>query len=561
MKKILFPLLVGFVCVVLTCFPLLRKDFFVPHDFTHAARIAEMNRSLLSGEFPVRWSANFGFGYGMPLFNFYAPLPYYLAQIPYLITGDAIVSIKVLLVFSSALSFFAMYILGKKLWGENGGLLSAVVYSFATYRALDIYVRGDIGELFAMGFLPLAIYGLLIISKNRWKGVLLASVSLAATLLSHNLSGMISLAILLSVGVVVSWMDKKRGTTLSVFGSLALGVALSAFYTLPAFFEKNLTRVEQTITTGYFDYHNHFVALRQFIFGKWGYGGSILGLEDGMSFALGWIPITLLSLSIVFVVLYRKKVASSSMQLGILLFFLFAGSLFMASNRSTVIWDQVGLLKFMQFPWRFLEFSHLFLAVLCGAVGLGFEKKKSAFVTFLFGVLVLFSFTQISYFSPEKFVEGDKLLSYYSTDPAFIRETMSKTLNDYLPPAIHDDAFPTPINERIHMENGDGNLKILKDTPTKIMGEIACGDSCAFNINIFEFPQWTLTLNGDPVVLPGGNPFPISSFSVPSGNYRFSVQLEDTPIRKVGNVTSLLGVAVTAILIFRIYDRRTHRSR
>jgi hypothetical protein len=40
----------------------------------------EMERSLQRFEFPVRWSANFGFGYGMPLFNFYAPLPYYLGQ-------------------------------------------------------------------------------------------------------------------------------------------------------------------------------------------------------------------------------------------------------------------------------------------------------------------------------------------------------------------------------------------------------------------------------------------------------------------------------------------------
>jgi hypothetical protein len=552
MKKFLFPLLVGVICVFLTSMPLLHRGFYVPHDFTHAARIAEMNRSLLSGEFPVRWSQNFGFGYGMPLFNFYAPLPYYIAQIPYTLTHDAVLSIKFLLILSATLSFVGMYILGKKVWGEDGGLVSAVVFSFASYRALDMYVRGDIGELFAISFLPFALYGLLLFRENAWKGTVLAGIFLCLTLLSHNLSGMIAVAMFGVIGLHMMLTDRRKETTLAVFGSLVLGIALSAFYILPAFFEKNLTRVEQTITTGYFDYHNHFVALRQFLFGTWGYGGSIPGLEDGISFTLGWVPLVLFILGLIAMWLQRKKYKHLPVGFWVWSLLFFMGTLFMASNKSVWIWDRVQLLKFMQFPWRFLEFSHLFLAILAGAVGTWVHQKREIVPLLLAGLIGLFSLTQLSYFKPEKYVEGGDLQATYSTDPLFIRETMSKTLNDYLPPVIHDDALPTPITERLHIEHGDGVLTVLKDTPTKISGKISCNSGCAITVNIFEFPLWTLTLNGDPVVLPGGNPFPISYFSVSSGTYDFSVQLRDTPIRILANLTSL-GAWALVLMIYAKY--------
>ena len=62
---------------------LLQSGFFYVHDFPIAARVAEMAGAISSGHFPVRWSANFGYGFGMPLFNFYAPLPYIVGALFY----------------------------------------------------------------------------------------------------------------------------------------------------------------------------------------------------------------------------------------------------------------------------------------------------------------------------------------------------------------------------------------------------------------------------------------------------------------------------------------------
>src|SRR5258708_5005319 len=58
--------IVGVLAVLITMRSLFSSSFFRTHDFTHAARLVEMRTSFASGEFRVRWSRNFGFGYGMP---------------------------------------------------------------------------------------------------------------------------------------------------------------------------------------------------------------------------------------------------------------------------------------------------------------------------------------------------------------------------------------------------------------------------------------------------------------------------------------------------------------
>src|SRR3989344_8538266 len=58
--------------------PVFIKGYFPVHDDTQPARVLVMSEQLRKGIFPVRLVDRLGYGYGYPLFNFYAPLPYYL---------------------------------------------------------------------------------------------------------------------------------------------------------------------------------------------------------------------------------------------------------------------------------------------------------------------------------------------------------------------------------------------------------------------------------------------------------------------------------------------------
>ncbi|GAG35601.1 unnamed protein product, partial [marine sediment metagenome] len=45
----------------------------------HVYRAAELGHALRAGAFYPRWAPDFYYGYGYPIFNYYAPLTYYLA--------------------------------------------------------------------------------------------------------------------------------------------------------------------------------------------------------------------------------------------------------------------------------------------------------------------------------------------------------------------------------------------------------------------------------------------------------------------------------------------------
>ncbi|HSW89834.1 MAG TPA: 6-pyruvoyl-tetrahydropterin synthase-related protein [Patescibacteria group bacterium] len=562
LKKYIFGILFFVSCagvILVTCGWLFNSGFYRPHDYTHAARIAEMARSLSDGEFPVRWSQNFGFGYGMPLFNFYAPLPYYLGAVFYLLGVTPIISIKLLLLIATVIGFTAMFWLAKELWGKYGGLVSAIFFSLATYRALDMYVRADIGEIFAMSLLPLLFLGVIKVWGKKPSGWLLVTATLFGVLLSHNLTGMLSVGFvaLFVVFLICAEVFRKKKVrirkTLVIISAGVFGILLSAFYVLPAFFEKQFTRVDQTIISGYFDFHNHFVALRQFLFGTWGYGGSQPGLSDGISFALGLSLLAIVLIGFIALLLYGSK-TQKMFGLGItVLAFL---SLFLTTDKSVFIWEHIQLFKYLQFPWRFLLFSHIFLSLLAGSSVLLINKFKwSGIVIVLLIGWSIYTGTKI--FVPEKLLYGSDLDQYYSVSPDFIRQNLSRFLNDYIPPAVIGDHFPKVAALRLVPTDATTQVQIVSNQSSYVSAKLSGPEASKILINVFQFPGWKAKIDGFEVPLEKSFGFPVYEVTVPEGNHLLEVKMENSLIRTLGNGISAVSLLVFLLLVIS----RSRKSR
>jgi len=119
-----------------------------------AMRLYEIDKCIRDGQIPCRWVPDMGYGYGYPQFNYYAPLPYYIMEVFHLVGFGFLDSVKAGMVLSILVSAWGMYSLAKFLWGRVGGFISSRLYIYAPYRATDFYVRGAVGELWAMAFLP-----------------------------------------------------------------------------------------------------------------------------------------------------------------------------------------------------------------------------------------------------------------------------------------------------------------------------------------------------------------------------------------------------------------------
>jgi hypothetical protein len=547
---------------LLTMGAILRPDFFKPHDFTHVTRIVEMSRSLAAGEFPVRWSRNFGFGYGMPLFNFYAPLPYYLAQIPYALMVGGVNSVKMLYLLNAVLSFIGMYLLASELWGKKGGLLSSIVFSFSTYRALDLYVRGALGEVMAMSILPFTLYGAVLMARGKKHGAFVVILSSAALLLSHNLIGMLGVGCIAAFGVLaiaIESFSSKIGWKkivvrfFSFTGALIGGGLLSAFYTIPGFIEKSATRVEATITTGYFDFHNHLLLVRQLFLGKWGYGGSAPYPYGGMSFALGVFSIALLVLAVLVVMMRSKR--KEKMYAAVCVVLLIATT-FMTLNKSVQIWEMIPTLKYIQFPWRFLTFTDIFLSLLAGC-SVWIVRLRKEFFVIPFILTIGMIVRQAPLFTPEKFLTPEQMSEEYYEDPMRIRSTMSKTLNDYLPPSVMDNALPSPVNERLSMTTQGSKVEMLSDASASFKAKVYCPKDCRFVANIFQFPRWRAWVDGtivgtytDQQDLISDKHLPIYEVMIPKGEHIIEMQLINTVYRWIGNTLSLSTLVILTLVFF-----------
>src|SRR3970040_2041765 len=101
-------LLAVLLIALIAALPLVTRPSLPRHTDLelHVFRAAEFERLLAERPFEYpRWAPNFYYGYGYPIFNYYAPLTYYaaggMALAPFL---DAVGAMKIVLVLTFALA-------------------------------------------------------------------------------------------------------------------------------------------------------------------------------------------------------------------------------------------------------------------------------------------------------------------------------------------------------------------------------------------------------------------------------------------------------------------------
>src|SRR5260221_2248400 len=112
----------------------------------------------MSGVLYPRWLPELVLGYGYPVFNFYGPAAFFLAELLYRLG---------LGYYQSMMGTFSLLLIvggyGMCLWARDvldfapqpwAALVAAVAYIYAPYLLTNIFVRGAIGEVGAQALLP-----------------------------------------------------------------------------------------------------------------------------------------------------------------------------------------------------------------------------------------------------------------------------------------------------------------------------------------------------------------------------------------------------------------------
>ena len=293
-----FSILISFPVIL----PFFHPGYFPTHDGEWAVvRLGDMFRTLRDFQIPPRYSGALNFGYGYPLFNFTYPMPYYLGTLIHFLGFGFVDSIKILFALSVPFSAFFMFVASRKLWKNTwAGVVSSVLYVYFPYRMVDLYVRGSIGESLSFVLFPLLFYlDIKLIEKPSYFWVLGVGVSLAILVTTHNIMTVLFLPVWILFIICKVIFDKKKDSIKPITISVFLGIGLSAFFWIPALFEKHLILLSQTPIA---DRNLYFVNLSQLLLGRWGYG--VPTDLNGFTYQLG-LP-HLIALFITIFVLFRN---------------------------------------------------------------------------------------------------------------------------------------------------------------------------------------------------------------------------------------------------------------
>ncbi len=516
---------VFFVILILSLpaiWSLFVPGYYGASDDLHIAWLHQMDATLRLGQFPPRFVPDLSFGFGYPLFNFVFPLPFYVGEIFHLLGLSFVGSIKTVFLISLPFSGYFMYKFLKEHTSFWLALAGAIIYIYTPYRATDIYIRGAIGEIFAFIFPPLVAFAISKIAKDKqslalhakdWKWVSLLGISTAGLILSHNIMAYMFFPFLVILSLLI-------GFKLKTFFGFVLGLLISIYFWLPVIVESSLMKYG----TGNFNYIDHFPTIKQLITPYFGYGASVPGPYDGMSFFMGTVNLVLVATAIIF---FKKLNKISLWALGMI-----AISVFMMNFRSTVFWDNLPLIAYFQFPWRFLSLTAFATSILVIALD-GFKYSKQIGMLLVTGVIAL----NFSFFKPHDFLgRGDE---YY--------------LNRYI---------PTPAASSEYLKTQEEYLRLPKDTEVRpdkrspYMGlnnlfNVDYKEEFVFDYYKYYFPGWEVKIDGVKVEVRAGKPYGQVQFDVPAGKHIIEVSFKETPFRMILNIVSLLSVIIAITMVIR----------
>ncbi|MCP4360060.1 MAG: hypothetical protein GY796_18805 [Chloroflexi bacterium] len=536
----------------------------------HVFRLHELGLLIRGGEIFPRWAPNFYHGYGYPIFNYYAPLSYYVGLLFELLPWfDAVAAVKAVFVIGLLAGGLGMYGFVRDNWGRTAGYVAATVFLYAPYvQYIDPHARGVLAESLSLGVFPLALWALDRLRKGGGALVWVSAVALtAAVILSHNLMALLFFGMLTGWAmwqlIISKWRPSSlypRGRLLLLFVALGMGLGAAAFFWLPVYLEREAVNLTTLIGQGdNYDFHTHFLTLREMLaFSKWLDWGAT---EPLFRFNLGVAQWVLGGLGVLMLLARRVKAAAHLVYFALALLLL----VLMMLPVSTPIWEVLPFLPFFQFPWRLLGPAAVMLAVLAGAGVSGLLDMRlrgqtmPGWVTAVFVIIpILLSFPMSQPAPWGDFGEVNTLrMSLIENTGRWLGTTST---SDYIPATV--DVLPArkgsvvaPVADgkpmdRVNYANLPEGAIIETEVVRPLLTRYILDTprDTRLRLFLFDFPGWTARIDGEMVETELGRPEGFLVIPVPAGKHLIEVEFGRSPARTMAGWITAVSLFLTLII-------------
>jgi hypothetical protein len=559
------------------------------HDsLLHLYRLVELDHLLHQGILFPRWMPDLVYGYGYPLFNFYAPLSTYLSEVIHLITGFGFQhSVAAAFGVCVLIGATGMYCFARDYLDVGPALFGAAAYVLAPYPLYNAYIRGSLSDALAIALFPWVAWTFRRAVRDGGGYVVAAALTYAALILSHNVSSLAFtplLVLYLIANLLLPPPPLREGRARLLRGLIApgLGLALGAFFWLPALAERGITQLDAFISSPDYDFHNYFLTLRELIALPGPARTGLLNPSPPRSLGPLLVALALIGLVGAFRRRGRGEAAATVLVFGAAL----VGLGFMMLPPSAGLWEQLPLVRYFQFPWRLLAPAS-FVTAFLAAAGLaqvvavlpGAKRAEAAKKTInlpvssaLFLAALGIGFLSLPYLYPYQPCDlpaspGLADVTAYQQDWGTLGVTSA---GEYLPVWVRQPPtgvpFPgadlgAPLSAKLDNGKLPPEMQVLASAggPTWARLRLFLPEARQIAFHVFDFPGWEAQIDGQPAAITPEPPLGRISLTLPAGEHQLDLHFGNTPPRRIGEWMSLAGL-IACLLVGAASLRSTLRT-
>ncbi len=542
----------------------------------HFYRLAQLDHALRHGVLFPRWMPDMGYGYGFPLFNYYPPLSYYIAEAFHLIGLSTQGALQAAFALAIVVGCMGVYLWGHDLFGRPAGLVAAAAFAYAPYTLFNVIHRGALAEAWGVAWIPFVLWGLRRVALTtppapsplpKWgeerggggevrdyQAPSLLALLYAALLLTHNVLTLIATPLFVAYAAIL-WVLHGRGLrrALRLGGMLVLGLGLAAFFWAPAFFEREYVQISQVYTPADADYHNNFITLSELLSPPQSVDPALI--HPPIPRSLGWPQLALALIA--FIGLRRLAGRETRVHLGLAGMGLLIFTVLMLPC-AVGAWEHLPLLHFVQLPWRFLGPASLLLAVLASAGVTRLPVPNWLRLPIALVPVITFAFTWLfPRFYPPQTQPTPLSLIAFERDTGALGTT---SWGEYLPvwvqqlPAadslvpVYQAAGPDGIIPRLIPESLPPGAQVAEARYHLTSADLIIETPAEFTAIFawYYFPGWQGQLDGQPLALRPTGEHGLIGAVVPAGRHHLTVRFGDTPLRRGATIVS--GLSLIALL-------------